>query len=82
MPHFAMITRHPPGGRPGAGTVGDLSRRVSERVSKECPGVAWTGNYAALGPNDYLHIFEAPDDGAASRVALIVRSFDGTAARA
>lgn len=75
MLHFAMVTRHPPGGRMGSEAVGDLNRRVSERVTRECPGVAWTGNYAALGPHDYLHIFEAPDDGTASRVVRIVRSF-------
>lgn len=82
MPHFAMVTRHPPGGRMGSEAVGDLNRRVSERVNKECPGVDWAGNYAALGPHDYLHIFEAPDDEAASRVARIVRSFGHAASGA
>lgn len=82
MPHFAMVTRLPPGAQMGSETVGNLNRWVSERVNKECPGVDWTGNYAVLGPHDYLHIFEAPDDKAASRVARIVRSFGHAATEA
>jgi uncharacterized protein with GYD domain len=37
--------------------------------------VKWLANYAVLGPCDYLDIFEAPDNDAATKVALLVRSF-------
>ena len=33
------------------------------------------GNYAVLGPWDYLDILEASDSEAATKVALLVRSF-------
>ncbi len=35
----------------------------------------WLANYAVFGPCDYLDVFEAPDADAATKVALIVRSF-------
>jgi uncharacterized protein with GYD domain len=52
--------------------------QVQDRIKRDCPEVKWIANYAVLGPCDYIDIFEAPNSEAATKVALLVRSF-GTA---
>lgn len=74
MAIFVMLTRLSPEALTRPEAVSELNDRVEERVKKECPGVKWIGNYAVLGPCDYLDIFEAPDADAATKVALLVRS--------
>lgn len=74
MATFVMLTRLSPEALTHPEAVSELNNRVEERVKKECPGVKWIGNYAVLGPCDYLDIFEAPDADAATKVALLVRS--------
>lgn len=74
MATFVMLTRLSPEALTRPEAVSELNNRVEERVKKECPGVQWIGNYAVLGPCDYLDIFEAPDADAATKVALLVRS--------
>lgn len=75
MPTFAMLTKLSPEALTEPDTVTDLNRQVEDRVKKECPEIKWLSNYALLGPYDYLDIFEAPDNEAATKVAMIVRSF-------
>jgi uncharacterized protein with GYD domain len=72
---YIMLTRLSPDALKRPELVGDLNKQVEERIKKECPGVKWVGNYAVLGPCDYLDIFEAPDSDAATKVALLIRSF-------
>ena len=74
MAIFVMLTRLSPEALTRPDAVSELNDRVEERVKRECPGVKWIGNYAVLGPCDYLDIFEAPDADAATKVALLVRS--------
>ncbi len=75
MPTFVMLTRLSPDALTRPGKVDELNQAVEERIKRECPDVRWTSNYAVLGPYDYLDIFDAPDNDAATKVALIVRSF-------
>lgn len=56
-------------------SVANLNKREEDRIKQDCPSVKRLANYAALGPCDYLDIFEAPDADTATKVALIVRSF-------
>jgi len=70
-----MLTRLSPEALTRPGAVGNLNKKVEERIRQECPGVKWLANYAVLGPCDYLDVFEAPDADTATRVALLVRSF-------
>jgi uncharacterized protein with GYD domain len=51
-----------------------LEQAVSERVRIECPEVKWLARYAILGPCDHLDMFEAPNEMAAARVVMIIRS--------
>ena len=75
MGTYVMLTRLTPEALKKPESVTDLNRQVEDRIKKECPGVKWLANYAVLGPCDYLDIFEAPDTDAATKVALLVRSF-------
>lgn len=53
----------------------DLGRQVTQKIHETVPDVKWISSYAVMGPYDYVDIFEAPDERAAQRVALIIRSF-------
>lgn len=75
MATYIMLTRLSPEALKKPESVGDLNKQVEERIKKECPGVKWLANYAVLGPCDYVDIFEAPDSEAATKVALLIRSF-------
>ena len=75
MPHFAVLTRRTPETVKVPGEIKRLERVVSEHIRKDCPQVKWVANYAVLGPCDYLDIFEAPDEVAAAKVVMIIRSY-------
>lgn len=75
MATYAMLTRLTPEAVKAPGDLTRLEREVSDRIQKECPQVKWQASYAILGPWDYLDLFEAPDEEAAARVVMIVRSF-------
>ncbi len=75
MSTYVMMTKLSPEALTRPGSVADLNKQVEDRIRGECPGVKWLGNYAVLGPCDYLDIFEAPDVDTATKVALLVRSF-------
>jgi uncharacterized protein with GYD domain len=70
-----MMTRLSPEALTEPRRVRELSGQVEERIKRECPSVKWVGNYAVLGPCDYLDVFEAPDAETATKVSLLVRSF-------
>lgn len=75
MPTYVMLTKLSPEALTRPGAVTELNKQVEDRVRRECPAVKWIGNYAVLGPCDYLDIFEAPDADTATKTALLVRSF-------
>jgi uncharacterized protein with GYD domain len=75
MSTYVMLTTLMPEAVKSPGDLKGLEKKVTERIRKELPQVKWTGNFAILGPCDYLDIFEAPDEEEAAKVSLIVRSF-------
>jgi uncharacterized protein with GYD domain len=75
MAIYVMQTRLSPEALTRPESVGELNTRVEDRIKRESPQVKWVGNYAVLGPCDYLDIFEASDAETATKVALLVRSF-------
>jgi len=75
MATFAILTRLSPESITRPESIAELNQKVATRIKKDCPGVKWLANYAVLGPCDYLDIFEAPDNDAATKVTLLVRSF-------
>ncbi|RMH37201.1 MAG: GYD domain-containing protein [Nitrospirae bacterium] len=74
MAIYVMLTRLSPEALTSPQAVEELNAKVEARIKTECPNVRWLGNYAVLGPCDYLDIFEAPDSETATKVALLVRS--------
>jgi len=75
MSLFIMLTRLSHEALKSPSSLENLERNVKERIEAECPDVKWKGNYAVLGPCDYLDIFEASDNDAATKVATIIRTF-------
>ncbi|MBI3031230.1 MAG: GYD domain-containing protein [Candidatus Rokubacteria bacterium] len=75
MATFVVLTRLTPATVESPADLRKLERAVNDRIRKECPEVKWVANYAILGPYDYLDIFDAPDETAAAKVVMIIRSF-------
>lgn len=75
MATYAMLTRLTPEAVRAPADLKRLETAVSDRIKRECPGVRWIASYAVLGPCDYLDLFEAPDEEAAAKIVMIVRSF-------
>jgi uncharacterized protein with GYD domain len=75
MSTYVMLTRLSPDAITAPGAIEELGRTVTEKLKSECPEARWIASYAILGPCDYLDLFEAPDNEAASKVAVVVRSF-------
>lgn len=74
MAQYVILTRVSPDAVREPQGLLDLEKQVKQRVANECPGVKWNGNYAVMGPYDYLDLFEAPDNETAMRVSTIIRS--------
>jgi uncharacterized protein with GYD domain len=72
---FAMLTRVSTQALHQPKSFQTLERRVMDEVRRECKDVEWVGNYALLGPWDYLDLFRAPDIETATRVSILVRSY-------
>lgn len=75
MPTYVVLTRLSPESVKSPSDLKRLAKAVNDRVREECPQVRWLGNYAILGPCDYLDLFEAPDEAVAAKVVMIIRSF-------
>lgn len=68
MPTYVMLTKLTTWGRK---TIKERPERIKE-VNKEVEamGARITGQYAVLGPYDFVNILDAPDDATISRVAV------------
>ncbi|MGF1613132.1 MAG: GYD domain-containing protein [Gammaproteobacteria bacterium] len=72
---FVMVTRLASGALRSPRSLEDLENRVMARIRSECPNIEWLGNYAILGPWDYLDVFRAPDIDTATKVSTLIRTF-------
>ena len=78
MPTYVLLTRLSPEATRDPKSYQDLVDRVRGRLRKDCPEVKWLANYWLLGPYDYLDIYEAPNEEAATKVSAIIRTFGST----
>ena len=51
----------------------DAGREWMARVKELCPDLRWRSHYALIGPFDFMDVYDAPDEAAAFRVALLSR---------
>ncbi len=75
MQSFIMLTRLAPGSLQSPQSLEQLEQQAAGHIKTDCPEVEWIGNYAVLGPYDYVDIFRAPDCDTAAKVSAIVRSY-------
>jgi len=75
MATFIMLTRLAPESLKSPQTLEELEKQATAKVRQECPEVKWLGNYAVLGPYDYVDIFSAPDIEAATKVSALIRTY-------
>ena len=75
MTTYILLTKLSPEAVSKSGAILELGKAVAEKLKSQCPEAKWVSSYAILGGCDYLDIFEAPDETAASKVALVIRSF-------
>ena len=75
MPTYIMLTRLAPEAIKEPKSLDELGQQVISKLKADAPEVTWRSSYSVLGAYDYLDIFEAPDNEAAMKVAVIVRSF-------
>lgn len=68
MPTYVMLTKLTTWGRKSIKERPERIKEVNKEV--EAMGVRIIGQYAVLGPYDFVNILEAPDDAAVSRVAV------------
>jgi len=52
-----------------------LAKDVSEKIKRECPGVAWKDSYATLGRFDIVDIVEATDPKDVEKAAMFIRAY-------
>jgi uncharacterized protein with GYD domain len=68
MPTYVMLTKLTTWGRKSIKERPERIKEVNKEV--ESMGVRIVGQYAVLGPYDFVNILDAPDDAAVSRVAV------------
>jgi uncharacterized protein with GYD domain len=75
MATFVMLTRLNHDAFLSPRSLPELEKVVKARIESACPDVVWKDSFAVLGPYDYVDIFEAADNEAATKVATVIRSF-------
>lgn len=75
MATFILLSKVSPRGITQMRNLVDMDKEFEERLRECCPEAKRIASYALLGPYDFLHIFEAPDEKVAARVALLANSF-------
>jgi uncharacterized protein with GYD domain len=68
MPTYVMLTTLTTWGRKSVKERPERIKEVNKEV--EAMGVRIIGQYAVLGPYDFVNILDAPDDATISRVAV------------
>ena len=79
MTTFVLLSKVTPTATGQTSALTEMDAIFEEELSSELPEVKRLASYALLGPYDFMHIIEAPNEIMAAKVALLVNRF-GTAA--
>ncbi len=79
MTTFVLLSKVTPTATGQTSALTEMDAIFEEELSTELPEVKRLASYALLGPYDFMHIIEAPNEIMAAKVALLVNRF-GTAA--
>lgn len=75
MTTYVLLSRVTPPSSGGVRSLGERVQEFEQRLAEQHPEVKSLTSYALLGSYDFLHIFEAPDANAATKVALLAQAF-------
>ncbi|MGC8825711.1 MAG: GYD domain-containing protein [Anaerolineae bacterium] len=75
MATFVLLTKVSRRGITQMRHLAEMDREFEQKLRTACPEVRRIASYALLGPYDFLHIFEAPDEKTAAKVALLANCF-------
>ena len=79
MTTFVLLSKVTPTATGQTSALTEMDAIFEEELSSELPEVKRLASYTLLGPYDFMHIIEAPNEIMAAKVALLVNRF-GTAA--
>ncbi len=74
MPTYVLLSKLSPGNFSDSETRRTIGRDWLSTLKEKCPEVHWKEHYALLGEYDFMDIYEAPDEKAAAKVAMITMS--------
>lgn len=74
MPTYVLMTSLAPEITRNMRNREEIGREWKARIAGQVPQVRWIAHYALLGPYDFLDLYEAPDEEAAAKVAMITLS--------
>ena len=60
MATYIILSRVSPLAFDDPGKFGQLAKKVSEQIKKECPGVKWKDSFATFGRFDVVDIVASP----------------------
>ena len=75
MATYIILSRFSPDAFDDPKKFRDLAHSVSEKVKKQCPGVAWKHSFATLGRFDVVDVVETDDPKQIERAAMIIRGY-------
>jgi len=74
MPTFIMLSCVAAESLHSPPALEELENKAVGAIRTQCPHVKWLSSYAAIGPYDFLDIFEAPNIETATKVSTLIRT--------
>ncbi len=74
MATYVILSRISPQAFDDPKNFKDLAKTVSEKISRQCPGITWKASFATLGRFDVVDIVEAADPKEVGKAAMLIRA--------
>ena len=74
MATYIILSQLTPGVSADPKEFKKLAERVSEKIKRDCPAVAWKQSYATMGRIDVVDIVESEDIVQVEKAAMIIRA--------